>query len=130
MQLINAISRAPAVSAWLENSRQPRILHVFDQVCNLINERREILSIVTSQIGNGPFHLVVEGDGLFSKRLGIQTHISLASNCISLGDLAIRTGDAQLWCPHPAWERLHDQKDSLLRQLLLLPNAKDHPLLP
>jgi len=59
MQLINALSIAPDVNSWLANSRQLRILHIFDRACNLINERRKVLSIVTQQIGNGPFNLVI-----------------------------------------------------------------------
>jgi len=61
MQSINALSLAPDVRNWLANSRQPCILHVFDHACNLISERREVLSIVTPQIRNGPFNLIVSG---------------------------------------------------------------------
>ena len=59
MQFINVLSVAPDVNNWLANSRLPRILYVFDRACNLINEPREVLSIVTPQIGNGPFNLVM-----------------------------------------------------------------------
>ena len=55
MQVINARSLAPDVNAWLANTRSPRVLCLFDHACNLINERAEILSIVTQKIGNGPF---------------------------------------------------------------------------
>ena len=68
---VNAVSLAPDARDWLANSRHPRILHVFDRACNLINERREILSIVTQQIGNGAFNLVVEDDVLFSEHLNL-----------------------------------------------------------
>jgi hypothetical protein len=56
-QSINTLSLAPNACTGLANTRYPRILHVFDRACNLINERREVLSIVTPQIGNGPFNL-------------------------------------------------------------------------
>src|SRR5574341_2249348 len=36
-----------AILGWLANSRHPRILHSFDHAGNLINECREVLSIVT-----------------------------------------------------------------------------------
>jgi hypothetical protein len=49
------LSLAPAVNTWLKDSRHPRILHIFDSACNLINESREVLSIVTPQIGRGNF---------------------------------------------------------------------------
>jgi len=120
MLSINALSFAPAVKDWLANSRHPRILHVFDQACNLINERREVLSIVTPQIGNGPFNLVIEGDILFSEHLHVESTISLPHTQLYLGDLAIMTADAKLWNPRPNWERLHAKKDQILPQLMSL----------
>jgi hypothetical protein len=67
MQSINFL--ALAVNDWLANSCQPHILHVFDHACNLINEHREVMSIVTPQIGNGLFNLIVEYNVLFSEHL-------------------------------------------------------------
>jgi len=69
MLSIKALSFAPAARTWMENSRHPRILHVFEHACNLIDERRKILSIVTPGIGNGPFNLVLEEEVLFSAHL-------------------------------------------------------------
>jgi len=120
MQSIHALSLAPDVNDWLVNSRQPRILHVFDHACNLINEHREVLSIVTPQIGNGPFNLVIDGDVLFSDHLSLQSQISIFPNQLRLGDLTIHTGDAKLWPPRPDWKRLHAKKDYILEQILSL----------
>ena len=50
MKSINAYPLASNARDWRANSRHPRILHVFDRACNLINERREVLSIVTRKI--------------------------------------------------------------------------------
>ncbi len=97
MKFINALSLAPDAKDWLINSRHPRILHVFDHVCNLINEGREVLSVVTPQIGNGPFNLVVEGDVLFSDYLNTQSQISIHMDQFRLGDLTINTADENLW---------------------------------
>lgn len=121
MQSVNALSFAPDISDWLVNSNQPRILHVFDHVCNLINERREVLSIVTPQIENGPFNLVVENDVLFSEHLHDQSTISIRANELTLGDLTIHTADGELWSPRPDWEALHARCDDILSQLTKLP---------
>jgi len=120
MQSINAFSLASDVSAWLTNSRHPRILHVFDRACNLINERREVLSIVTPQIGNGPFNLVVEDDVCFSEHLNNQSPISIRPNQLNLGDLSINTADAKLWSPRPNWETLYTRRDDILDHLMSL----------
>lgn len=121
MQSINALSLAPDVSDWLANSRHPRILHVFDHACNLINERREVLSIVTQEIGNGPFNLVIGHNILFSDHLSLQSQISISPTQLTLGDLTIHTDNAKLWSPHPDWEVLHAKRDDILNQLAKLP---------
>jgi hypothetical protein len=120
----NTLSLAPDVNDWLANSRHPRILHVFDQVCNLINERREVLSIVTSEIGNGPFNLVIEDDICFSEYLNLQTLISNSLRQLEIGNLTINTADAKLWIPRPDWEELHIRRYEIFDQLmsLSLPN--------
>jgi hypothetical protein len=121
MRFINTLSLAPDVNNWLANSRQPRILHVFDHACNLINEDRDVLSIVTPQIGNGPFNLVIDDDILFSEQLSLQSQISNSLNHLSLGNLNINIADAKLWSPCPDWEKLHASKDHILNQLMKLP---------
>ena len=121
MSYINALSLVSNVNDWLTNSRHPRILHVFDHACNLINERREVLSVVTPEIGNGPFNLVTEEDLFVSRNLNIESPISITQNQLILADLTINTTDAKLWNPCPNWEILHARKDDILTQLLSLP---------
>ena len=120
----NTLSLAPDVNDWLANSLHPRILHVFDQVCNLINERREVLSIVNSEIGNGPFNLVIEDDICLSKYLNLQTLISNSLRQLEIGNLTINTAYAKLWNPRPDWERLYARRYEIFDQLmsLSLPN--------
>jgi hypothetical protein len=130
MKFMNALSLASAVNDWLENSPQPRILHVFDRACNLVNECGEVLCIVTPQIGNGPFNLVIEEDFPFSNYLHEQSSISINGDQLYIGDLTIHTIGANLWSPRPDWEWLYTSKDNLLTQLTLLPNKNLKPLLP
>ena len=133
MQSINALSLTPYAKAWLAKSCQLRVLHVFDNACNLINERREVLSVVTEEIGDGPFNLVIPGhrnlfvrvnelddsrqiSGVFAN-LNLQSLISNSHNHLSLGDLTIHTDDARLWSPRPHWEILHARRDDILSPL-------------
>jgi len=120
MQSINALSLAPDMNDWLANSRHPRILHIFDRVCNLINESRAVLSIVTQQIGNGPFNLVIEDDILFSDHLSAKSPISIRANQLNLGDLTIHIETAKPWSPRPDWGMLHSNRENILNQLLSL----------
>jgi hypothetical protein len=117
MQSINTLSLTPDVNNWLANTRHPRILHVFDHACNLLNERREVLSIVAPKIGNGPFNLVLEEDILVSEYLSSESSISILGDQLTLGHLLVNIGDAKLWSPRPDWEVLHAQKAQVLRQI-------------
>jgi hypothetical protein len=117
MHSIRALSLAPVVCEWLAASRLPHILHVFDQACNLINERREVLSIVTQEIGNGPFNLVVEDQMLFLEQLDAESPISIPDHQLILGDLIINTKQARIWSPRPDWERLHQNRENILSKL-------------
>ena len=121
MHLINSLSLAPDVNDWLANSRHPRILHVFDHACNLINERREVLSIVRQRIGHGPFNLVIEDNVLFPDHINAQSPISIRANELNLGGLMISTTNAKLWFPCPDWETFYTRRDDILDQLTKLP---------
>lgn len=121
MQLIRTLFLTRCVSDWLQNSSQPRILHVFDRVCNLINERNEVLSIVTQEIGHGPFSLVLESDALFSNDLHVEAPVSISSIQLIVGDFLIDTARADLWNPRPDWEILHKDRDHIAGQLNKIP---------
>jgi hypothetical protein len=127
MPTIYAVTLTENVNRWLANSLQPRILHVFDEACNLINERKEVISVVTAKIGNGPLNLVVE-DGLsFSENLYAESEISIEGKNLNLGDLTINTAAAELWDPRPNWQKLYAQQDRILAQLqrLQITNSGD-----
>ena len=125
MLFLNALSITSHVTNWLITSRRPRILHIFDSACNLVNERREVLSVVTPQIGNGPFNLVLDDDICFFDFLDIESPLILSSGQLALGDLTVSSADAELWDPRPGWELLHSKKDHLSRQISQLPLLKD-----
>jgi hypothetical protein len=108
------------------NSRHPHILHIFDHACNLINEHREVVSIVTPEISNGPFNLVVEEDICFSQYLRLESEVSTSPAQLDLGDLTVHTANASLWNPYPDWEKLHAGKGEIGHQLsqILLTNHR------
>lgn len=121
MQIINALTLTPDVKNWLGTSYHPRFLHIFDRACNLINEHGDILSIVTRQIGNGPFNLVVENSLCFSHDLHLKAPISLFPTQLMLGKLIVHTADAKVWYPCPDWETLQNRKADIRNSLLQLP---------
>ncbi len=127
MNQIKATSLTSAVNDWMANSHHPRILHIFDRACNLINERRKILSIVTTDIGNGPFNLVVKTDILFTGPLSIESAVSVSADDITLGSLNIPTAEAKLWNAQPDWDLLHTEHDNIRGQLMKLPITNYSP---
>ena len=121
MLLINSLSLTSNVNAWLANSRQPRVLHVFEDACNLINEHKDVLSVVSQGIGDGPFNLVVEDNVVFSDHLNLESLIMTLPNLLNLGDLTIHTQNARLWSPQPDWKILHARREDILALLPQLP---------
>lgn len=119
-QSINIVSFTENVKFWFQHSNQPKILHVFDEVCNLINERREIVSIVNAEVGNGPFNLVLEEPILFAKYLDINSKITIENDQLMLGDLVISFAYAQTWNPMPKWDELRKNKAELINRLSFL----------
>lgn len=120
MQSINAVSFTENVKRWLANSNQPKILHVFDDVCNIINERREIISVVVAEIGNGPFNIVVEEPVAFAKHLDVVSKMVLQDTQFSLGEIVVSLAGAQVWNPMPRWDELRNSNDEIINRLTLL----------
>jgi len=127
MQTTKVLSLTRNVNDWLANTHQPRVLHVFDDACNLINEHKHVLSIVSPQIRNGPFNLVVEDDFLSSGHLTFESPVSISSAQLILGNLSVNTTNAKLWNPQPDWKQLHDRKSDILQQLTSF-SLPDHKL--
>lgn len=122
----NAVSLTLATRDWLLHSREPSFLHIFEQACNLINERREVVSIVVPQIGDGPFNLVLDDDICFSRYVSLQSQVAIEPDQIRIGDLTIHTVDARTWNSTPDWETLHARRVDLLNQLKSIP-VPDYP---
>ena len=130
MQEINVLSLTQDVNDWLISTHHPRILHVFDQACNLINEEKEVLSLVVPQIGNGPFNLVVADNIIFSDHISLETPVLFSPNQLHLGDLTIRTDDASLWNPRPDWEVFYTKQNKIFTQLPSLSFVESAPSVP
>jgi len=124
MRSLKAISLAPSGKDWLANSNQPRLLHVFEQACNLINERKEVLSVVTPQIGNGPFNLVVGDNISFSQHLNSESRGSVSANRLTVGKWTVEIADAILWSARLDWEMLHAERELVLDGLVACLDAR------
>lgn len=117
MNFIGTDSLSPSVKHWLANTRHPCILHVFDQACNLINEHRDVLSIVSWEIGNGPFNLVISNNPPFLKYINAESPVCNTPTELCIGSFTFQTEHANIWDPHPDWETMHAKQDAFLREV-------------
>lgn len=125
----------PRAQNWIENGRPARILHIFDQVLNLVDGSGAVLSLLTPHIPIGPFSLILEEN--FQVRIPqirIQDPVTIkpAQKTLQVGSLEITTAAAQSWNPVPDWSQLKNEAlldqpipdhlpmeiDSLYRRLL------------
>ncbi len=96
----------PRGQRWLRTSRSARVLHLFFGTCSLVNERAEVISLVTPSTGMGPFTLLLDGDFTAGLDAGQAVSINNAQQTVTVGSLTVEFGDAAVWQPGPDWKRL------------------------
>ncbi len=118
----------PRVQRWLRTSRWARVLHAFKEVCTLVNERGETLSLVSPNIGPGPFSAVLEGD--FTTGLDVHQPITLdsARQILTVGPLLVDFRESAIWQPRPDWSRLQGIDVDVWPPTAALPADIDHYL--
>lgn len=109
---------------WLASTTYARILHIFDLVCNLVNARDEVLSLVASEIGLGPHNLILHstnntGASLtpFSQWMDLSSVVRLADEKLSVGSLLIAFGDAEPWDSRLPWNIIRSRRDVLFQKV-------------
>jgi hypothetical protein len=118
----------PRVLGWLENSRPARILNLLDEVCNLIDGQGNVISLVTTRVGKGPFNLIVENG--FTKNLQWDQTVSIdPTTCtLTIGSLTIFTNRATIWNPKPDWHFLKTSPSPSLKKPPALEPDLEGPL--
>lgn len=110
----------PRVRRWLAHSQEARILNLFTDVCNLVNEQGQVLSLVTRRIGAGPFALVMGEQPAWPASAADRVRIDRGAGRLYAGPLAVDYRQARSWQPRPQWPRLRRE----------LPVAEDMALPP
>lgn len=100
-----AINTTPAAQNWLASTQQARVLNAFGRACNLVNERGEVLALLTQELPLTPFALRVEtAEPRPFEFVTEETTVSVAKENLKIGELEIETHAARLWNPQPDWE--------------------------
>lgn len=107
---IRAISIAPAAKAWLAETQQAYILQAFKPVVNIVNQESNVLSIVNSEIGNGPFSVVLPTNSF--PEIYADAQIEIFDDYFWLGDKLIDVADAEQWEAEPDWDTLRSKPDN------------------
>ena len=101
---------------WIENGRPARILHLFDEVCNLVNDQGEVLSLVTPAVGPGPFNMVIDGDfptHLSSLDMRQPVVVGKGGQNLSIGPLILSDTCGSIWNATPDWSRLRCEQGKI-----------------
>ncbi|MFN2135813.1 MAG: DUF2877 domain-containing protein, partial [Candidatus Promineifilaceae bacterium] len=94
------------VLRWLAEARPAHVLHLFEQVCNLTNDRGDVVSLVAAPTGPGPFSMVVDQTFLDQLAAFMPVRIDAVSRRLSIGHLTLDTDMARIWDPVPDWHSL------------------------
>lgn len=97
---------APRARHWLRDGRPARVLHIFEGVCNLVNDRGEVLSVVAPRIGPGPLGLVLAGEAASALEQREPVYFDNAASRLTVGGLLVEWQRATLWSPWPDWEQM------------------------
>jgi hypothetical protein len=108
------LSLAPAAKRWLEQSQQAVILHVFDPVCNMINEEGEVFSLVGRFVGNGPFSGLTH-EGRFTSWISAESKVEIEDKVLRIDGVEISFEDAAIWEPKPNWKAISGKSTEILQ---------------
>lgn len=109
-----ALRMTPAARAWLGGQGPARPLHIFSQVCNLIDEEGSVLSLQTDRLPDGPLSLTLPaaafGTAGFDRWISGQTVVERGQAALQLGRWTIDWSRAATWDPMPDWGRLRQSE--------------------
>lgn len=102
---------APAAMTWLAGQRPARLLHIFEQVCNLVDDQNQVLTMATEVVGPGPFCLTVSTEQAlswpgFNNLLSLESVVSYDRGTLAVGPIEVDLTTAQRWSPRPIWRQL------------------------
>lgn len=108
-------SWTPSARVWLDETTEARVLHLFQDVCNLINSQDQILSVIDAGVDRTAFCLrlrplaeFADGGG-FVDLLDAADSARAAPDSIRIGGLVIEIGEPEIWDPVPNWKALRSQ---------------------
>ncbi len=100
----------PRARRWLQECRQARILHLFDEACNLVDEHGRVLSLISPRVAPGPFALVLAGNWKLRLDTTATVRVDRRAQRLYLNQAALDYGAARCWQPRPDWPALRNAR--------------------
>jgi len=129
--VVDGIIATAAAASWLTTTKEATLLSVFDRSCTLSRADGKLFSLVTAEIGPGPFTMVIAPRHERSN-CNIQSFFSIRQNApitfrngiMSLDWLVVDSSGVEIWNPQPDWSsvtlRIIVEKSGELKNLLML----------
>jgi hypothetical protein len=101
----------PPAKEWFDSSKKIGVLHVFSDVCNLMNEKGIVLSVVTEPAAMTPISMMVQGHRLddslrFSDCINPSSKVAHTSHVLKIGGIKLGMEGVEIWDPEVAWEEI------------------------
>jgi hypothetical protein len=119
MIALPACSISLAARTWLAESRPVWVFHLSARACNLIDDRDRVIALVTDQVGDGPFNVVLPPI-IFPLHVTPDSSVDAAPVSLRVGGLVADLSAASTWNPRPDWARLRECHESVRAFLPLL----------
>ena len=109
---------------WLQQTHMLRILHLFANSCNLLNQDDQLISIVSPSIGLGPFSLIIPEFALEKVHHG--EPIRVVDGRLEIGNWGLGIDGLTVWDAVPKWGQLKGRVFENGRLFPLAPKIQYH----
>lgn len=98
----------PSVLRWLTSGDEaPHVAGIYRRSCNLLNNKKQFLTLALPEVGPGPFTMVIEVDDPgcidLEKLIHTDAQIIVANKFLAVGKLMVRMDQSHIWNPQPDW---------------------------
>ena len=116
MSVYPALSLSTALT-WLLNAPNVacHVLSVHERACNLVTSEGDIVALVHPDLGNGPFHVLVNLPLPFTQHMPSDGKAHVVAGVLHLGSARVDLREVALWSPHIGRQPAHLRPAQALR---------------
>lgn len=115
-QMLQAASVSRPVKQRLQNRGfAGRVLSIHRLACNLVDDERNVITLLSPAVGNGPFSITVNTS---FNGIAVGDPARATENRLVVGELMVRLDGASTWEPSPDWPRLRTPRERIAANFL------------